>query len=106
MWALHARLLARGVVPDIPAPVLAQAWRGGPQAALSRLIKTCRVVEMDERLARAAGATCAQAGTSDVVDASAAVLACARSALLVTTDTDDLRRLVGALGGQVVIKKV
>ena len=36
MWALHAEALHRGVLPSVPAGVLAQAWRGGPQPQLSR----------------------------------------------------------------------
>jgi hypothetical protein len=30
MCALHDQTLARNVHPVVPAPVLAQAWRGGP----------------------------------------------------------------------------
>ena len=38
MWALHAGLLAEEVVPVVPVPVLAEAWRGGArQASLVRL---------------------------------------------------------------------
>jgi hypothetical protein len=29
MWALQAGFLAEEVVPTVPAPVLAEAWRGG-----------------------------------------------------------------------------
>jgi hypothetical protein len=28
MWALHAGYLAEEVIPAVPAPVLAEAWRG------------------------------------------------------------------------------
>ena len=28
MWARHRALLLRGMVPTVPAPVLAQSWRG------------------------------------------------------------------------------
>ena len=28
MWALHAGFLAEEVAPTVPAPVLAEAWRG------------------------------------------------------------------------------
>src|SRR5450432_2389994 len=42
MWALHAGFLAEEVSPTIPAPVLAEAWRGGGrQANLSRLLALC-----------------------------------------------------------------
>jgi hypothetical protein len=36
MWALHAGFLAEEVVPTVPAPVLAEAWRASSrQASLS-----------------------------------------------------------------------
>jgi hypothetical protein len=28
LWALHARALQRGILPLVPAVVLAQGWRG------------------------------------------------------------------------------
>src|SRR5687767_10305525 len=44
MWALHTGFLAEEVVPVVPAPVLAEAWRGGPrQASLVRLLALCVV---------------------------------------------------------------
>ena len=33
MWALHAGYLAEEVIPAVPAPVLAEAWRGGSRQA-------------------------------------------------------------------------
>ena len=51
LWALHRRLLERGLRPVVPAGVLGQAWRGGPQAELSRLLKGCRIEDLDEALA-------------------------------------------------------
>jgi hypothetical protein len=37
MWALHAGYLTEEVIPAVPAPVLAEAWRGGSrQASLVR----------------------------------------------------------------------
>jgi len=38
IWALHRRALERGLVPTVPAGVLGQGWRGGPQAQMSRLL--------------------------------------------------------------------
>jgi hypothetical protein len=35
MWALHAGYLAEEVIPAVPAPVLAQAWRSPPPASRS-----------------------------------------------------------------------
>jgi len=98
LWALHRRALERGHRPTVPAGVLAQAWRGEPQAGLSRLLKGCRVEELDEVLARAAGEACGRAGTADVVDAAVVVGAAARRDLVVSSDRRDLDRLAEGLG--------
>lgn len=42
------------IAHEIPAVVLAQAWRGGPQARLSRVLKSCDIVPDDESVGRAA----------------------------------------------------
>jgi hypothetical protein len=101
LWALHRSALERQYIPTVPAGVLAQAWRGGPQAQLSRLLAGCRIEELDEPRARSAGAACAAAGTSDIVDASVVVGASARGDLVVTSDADDLIHLKDSLGVQV-----
>lgn len=98
MWALHRRALERGIVPTVPAAVLGQAWRGGPQPLLSRLLRGCQAEPLDEDAARAAGAACAAAATSDVVDASVACGAAARHDLVVTSEPRDIGRLSEALG--------
>ncbi len=68
---------------------------------LSRLLKGCLVEDLTETRARLAGATCARAGTTDVVDASIVVGAAARQDLVVTGDPDDLRQLIRTIGGNV-----
>jgi hypothetical protein len=96
LWALHRDALRHQVRPVVPAPVLAQAWRGGPQPMLSRLLRGCDIEPMSEQLAREAGRACALAGSSDVVDATVVVLALSRDDLVVTSDEDDLKRLAEA----------
>ena len=98
MQALHHQALESGLVPVVPAGVLAQAWRGGPQPMLSRLLAGCRVEELDEPKARSAGAACALAEASDVVDASVAVGAAVRGDVVVTSDADDIQHLASAIG--------
>lgn len=101
LWALHRRSLERGEVPTVPSGVLAQAWRGGPQAQMSRLLRGCRIEDLNEARARsagAAGAACGASGTSDVVDASVVVGASARGDVVVASDTGDLERLRDAAG--------
>lgn len=106
MWALHRRALERGQLPTVPAGVLGQAWRGGPQTAISRLLKGCRVEEFSESSARAAGVACAHARISDVIDASVAVGAVSRGDGLVTSDAKDVRALARAIGGAVELYEV
>lgn len=104
--ALHRRTLERRIAPTVPAPVLAQAWRGRPQPSLGWLLSGCRVEAMDERRARAAGALCGAAGTSDVVDAAVVAGAVGRGDAVVTSDPSDLQRLATALGSQLDIRSV
>ncbi len=106
MWAIHRRALERGIVPIVPAGVLGQGWRGGPQAQLSRLLIGCRIEPLDESRARSAGAVCARAGTSDIVDAAVVVGAAARSDLVITGDEVDIRQIRDALGVQLHIETI
>ena len=47
MWALHLGFMAEEVVPVVPAPVVAESWRGGArQASLARLLAGCNVEPM------------------------------------------------------------
>lgn len=94
---IHDEALEGGVAPIVPVVVLAQAWRGGPQAALSRLLKGCLIVPDSESVGRRAGGACAAARTSDVVDAIVVVTAMAHDAVVVTSDKGDLARLAHAL---------
>lgn len=106
IWTLHRRALDSRLIPTVPAGVLAQAWRGGPQPELSRLLAGCRVEELDEPRARSTGSACAVAGTSDVVDASVVIGASARGDLVVTSDERVLRELARHLGVDVMIQTI
>lgn len=106
MWALHAEILSAGIVPIVPAVVLAQGWRGGPQTELSRLLKGCEIVSDDETMARAAGRACALAETNDIVDAIVVVTAIAQNSLVVTSDKADIARLAKATGTPIGIHAI
>jgi predicted nucleic acid-binding protein len=106
IWALHARSLQRGERPVVPAGVLGQAWRGGPQAQMSRLLRGCRIEDLDEQRARAAGVACARSASRDIVDASVVAGALARGDLVVTSDSDDLRAIAGAIGGSLRLHRI
>ena len=97
-WEFHADTLSRGATPTVPAGVLAQAWRGGPQPLLSRFLKGCRIEVLDERLARQVGSSCRRSGLTDVVDMSVVVGAQERGDVVVTGDRKDVAPLAQSLG--------
>jgi hypothetical protein len=98
VWAIHRRLLEQGISPSVPTTVLAQAWRGGPQALLSRFLAGCEVRSFTEDQARECGRLLARNTSSDIVDASAVIVARQRGDIVLTSDPDDLSSLSTALG--------
>lgn len=96
LQALLDEATATGSGLAVPAGVIAQAWRGSArQARLARFLAlgTVTAVALDEPEARATGALCARAGTTDVVDASVVLCARARGHAVVTGDPEDLGAL-------------
>ncbi|MDP9035230.1 MAG: PIN domain nuclease [Myxococcota bacterium] len=94
--AIVARALERGASIAIPAGVVGQVWRDGRrQVRLVRLLSShvVTVEALDDTRARAAGQLCGVARTADVIDASVVLIAQARQATVVTSDSQDLRRL-------------
>lgn len=107
IWALHAGFLAEEVVPTVPAPVLAEAWRGGSrQASLARLLALCEVEPMSEELARRVGVLAGTARHDDVVDVAVVERAVRRDDAVVTSDADHIRRVVDASDTRVRIHAV
>ena len=106
MWARHRALLARRDVPTAPAPVVAQAWRGGSrQALLARLLVGCDVEALDHAQARAVGALAARAAVTDIVDATVVEGAVRRRDLVVSSDARDLERIAAAGGRRLEIDR-
>jgi predicted nucleic acid-binding protein len=101
--ALHDELTAARIRPIVPVVVLAQAWRGGPQHQISRVLKACNIIPDDERTGRAAGVACAAAGTSDVVDAIVVATAVRHQAPVVTSDPGDLGHIAESIGVKIQI---
>jgi hypothetical protein len=106
MWARHRALLTDRDVPTAPAPVVAQAWRGGPrQALLARLLVGCDVEPLDHGQARLVGALVSRAGTTDVVDACVVEGALRRHDVVVTSDLDDLQVLAAAVHRRIEVDR-
>ncbi|AEH09872.1 MULTISPECIES: PIN domain-containing protein [Protofrankia] len=98
LLALHDELTAAHIRPIVPVVVLAQAWRGGPQHQISRLLKGCDIRPDDERTGRAAGIACGSSQTADVVDAIVVATAVQHQASVVTSDPEDLNHLADSIG--------
>lgn len=103
MWRLHRRALERQAHIVVPAGVLAQALRDGPQVNLHRMLQGVEIVPLTETHARAIGRMLAAAGGNDVVDGHVVHLALANSMPVVSSDRTDLEHLAQAMGRSVAI---
>ena len=87
----------------VPAAVIGQAWRApGRQAVLARVLKRCDEIPLDGRAARLAGRLCGQTGTTDVIDASVAIVVAEsrrrdNEVVLLTSDAADMHMLISGL---------
>src|SRR4051794_41159156 len=102
-WAEHKARLELGVVPVVPAPVVAQVSRSPQQAQLRRFLTGCVVVPLREQEAHEAGRLLGRTRTADIVDAIVVITAVRHKAMILTNDPDDIERLVRASGREVPI---
>ena len=91
----------------VPAPVLAQAWRGGArQARVARLLQLCDVEPLSEALARDVGVLAGKARHDDVVDVAVVEGAMRRGDAVVTSDAGHVRKIAAAVGVTIWIEQV
>jgi predicted nucleic acid-binding protein len=102
-WAEHKARLELGIVPLVPAPVVAQVSRSPQQAQLRRFLTGCAVVPLGESDAHEAGRLLGKTRTADVVDAVVVTIAVRQKALILTSDPDDINRLVRASGREISV---
>ncbi|HLQ53592.1 MAG TPA: hypothetical protein VK162_04880 [Streptosporangiaceae bacterium] len=106
MWARHRALLVRREVPVVPAPVVAQSWRGtSRQALLARLLSGCDIEALDDGQARSVGALAARTATTDIVDACVVEGALRRRDLIVSSDEGDLQSIASAVSRRLEIDR-
>jgi predicted nucleic acid-binding protein len=92
MWKVLYRARALGVVPVVPADVVAEWWRG--RTDLREHVLASVVVEpLTERLARIAGECLANVRSATSVDAIVMASAAQRGDAVYTSDVGDLERL-------------
>ena len=106
MWSLHRAAMVRGLPPTVPAGVLAEAWRGGPQHRLSRLLEGCKVEEMDETQARQVGWLIARSGLNDIVDVAVVEGAIRRSDAVVTSNRSHIEQIADVVRRRLAIHDV
>jgi predicted nucleic acid-binding protein len=104
VWADHRVRLEAGIIPVVPAPVVAQVSRSPAQVQLRRFLRGCEIIPLTEQKAHAAGELMGRAATRGVVDAVVAQTAADLHADVVTGDRADIRRLLQAADatGQII----
>jgi len=102
-WVEHKARLELGVVPLVPAPVVAQVSRSPQQAQLRRFLTGCVVVPLGESEAHEAGRLLGITRTADVVDAMVVTTALRQRAVILTGDPEDIERLVRASGRDIPV---
>lgn len=101
-WALWKEALDRGVQITAQAAVLAQVWRGN-SPVIARMLGASEVEALTEARAKQVGRLLALSRSTDVVDAAVVVGAAERRDTILTSDPEDIERLVQALGRSVAI---
>jgi hypothetical protein len=96
MRALCREAVRTGARLIVPAGVVGQVVRDPRRQVALRAVlggSPTEIPPLDRILAEAAGVLCGRAGTTDVIDASVALIARRERAVVVTSDPDDLRSL-------------
>lgn len=106
LWSLHRAALGRGIAPTVPVGVLAEAWRGGPQHQISRLLKGCRIESMNEIQARVVGTLIGRSGLVDIVDVAVVEGAGRRRDAVVTSNRTHIEQVADAAGEPIPIYHV
>ena len=103
LWADHRVRLEGGMIPVVPAAVVAQVSRSPRQAQLRRLLRGCDVAELGEGTAHRVGRILARACTSDVVDGAVVAAAIDHGAAVMTRDRSDIAHLLRSAGSKLPI---
>jgi len=107
LWALHRAALAHGIVPLVPAPAVAEAFRTEARGdRLGALLAGTLVEPFGDDAARRAGELAARTDTADLVAVVTAEVAARRNCAVVAARQGALRRAAGLLGHDLVIYPV
>lgn len=108
MWALHVGFIAEEVVPTVPAPVVAESWRGGSrQASLARMLAGCGVEDMTDNRARRVGELAGRAKHDEVVDVAVVEGAVRREdEVILTSNESHIVKIVKATGKRIRVEPI
>ena len=111
VWELLREAADTEEIVQVPAGVIAQAWRDGSrQVLLVRALAHCDEIPLDGVDARNSGELCGRAGSTDVIDASVVVtasrLAARDSVAVVTSDPDDIGQLAATIDTPITLVRV
>jgi hypothetical protein len=103
MWKVWRAARLDGMRITVPAPALAEWWRGpGPMTAKIR--ESVVVEPMTEELAAAAGEALAKVKGPSVTDATVMALAAQLGDVVYTSDPEDLGALLGVFPGVRIVR--
>lgn len=92
MWKVLHRASEIGIVPVVPADVVAEWWRGRTDIR-DNILRSVVVEPLTEALARLAGESMAKVNGATTVDAIVMASAAQRGDAVYTSEIDDLERL-------------
>lgn len=102
-WAMHYWAAATKEYPTVPAGVLAEAWRGSKNAQIARVLKTCRIEDLDQQQAKEVGLLIGASELNDPVDVSVAEGAIRRGDSVLTSNRTHIEQVAHAAGKQLDI---
>lgn len=103
VWALHRAALTHGIVPRVPAPVVAEAFRVEARGdRLEDLLAGVDVEPLSEERARRLGELAARADTADVAAVALAEAADRYNSAVVGSRKAGLKAVAALLGHDVV----
>ena len=94
MWADHRVRLEAGIIPVVPAPVIAQVSRSPARSSSAACCADATSIPLTEQQAHAAGELMGRAATRDITDAVVARTAADLHADVITGDHADIHHLL------------
>jgi hypothetical protein len=105
MWALFKVAIENDATISVATAVVAQVHRGN-SPLVSRMLTACYIETLTLERARRAGVLLAASRTSDIADAIVVAGAASRRDVILTSDREDIERLVVAAKVDVPIVEV